>query len=691
MNAVSESSAPPQAASQRREAYAPLADFSLALIQAMLRTGYYAPDHPEAKKSLSGLYEQFAALVEGQSELTFMLVEKPEEREITIEGYAAVPLPMHQVMIKGMADLFTPKFIEFFKRWNLLSFSIKSDTSADDFHTFIELMSQPPVGAGKLPSERLTQALVDHQIMHISTVFNHEMVGRERRLPWRVRMALTRLRRDLRLLPMYKKATVEQIRRIKLQIIEDVIRPIRTPILLKDFLVNYDLVAADIRELDESAVEREIVANLSEEMLVTTAREIIRDLKQPGDKAAHAAAQDESFDKIGRCVYVLRDIADQLCAIGSVLDHDFLEALVSQKVLPLEKLPAEVRRAVETRRLAEGFVARKTEYLAALRQVPNAETAKKLAALVYRITPDLLRRSKYETVGEILDAVNQGRQTPRTARFFEQLAGILAQGLADQATIGYLLGDLRRQSKEQRNRLVQVFAFVGQPVAEGLLTVYIESDDQAVRASAFEALLKIGRSALQPFLTQLPQIESEWPAVRHILNEVGELGDEALAKPLTGFLYHANAHVRHAALTALFKLQGDKAEEYFLQALRDREVEVRQAAVSHLAGIGSRHPQALHYYASVLNPTDHPAAAESDAVLIEVCRALAGLASTAGEDVERAREILLAALVPIQPQGVLGRFKKPAPRHSEPVQAAIREALAALGEGGDAAESAADL
>lgn len=128
-----------------------------------------------------------------------------------------------------------------------------------------------------------------------------------------------------------------------------------------------------------------------------------------------------------------------------------------------------------------------------------------------------------------------------------------------------------------------------------------------------------------------------------------------------------------------------------LQALRDREAEVRQAAVSYLAQIGSRHPQALHYYASVLNPTDHSATAESDAVLIEICRALAGFASTAGGDVERAREILLAALVPVQAPGLLGRFKKPAPRHSEPVQAAIREALAALGDGGDAAETAADL
>ncbi|NIR02467.1 MAG: hypothetical protein GTN78_20085, partial [Gemmatimonadales bacterium] len=56
----------------------------------------------------------------------------------------------------------------------------------------------------------------------------------------------------------------------------------------------------------------------------------------------------------------------------------------------------------------------------------------------------------------------------------------------------------------------------------------------------------------------------EWPVLRRILNEIGELGDTTLAQPLASFLYHTNAHVRHTALTALLKLQGAKAEEHFL-------------------------------------------------------------------------------------------------------------------------------
>jgi hypothetical protein len=674
-------SKPPTAASlQRKEEYTPLAGFTLALIQAMLRTGYYAADHPEAKKSMTGLYAQFKELVEGRSGLTYSLLEKQESAEITVDGYTSVATPLHQVMIRGMADLFTPKFLDFFSRWKLLSFSIRPDATKEEFDTFIELMSQPPSGGPvQQANERLTQALIDHNIINISAVFRHEMVGRERRLPWRVRMALTRLRRDLRVLPLYKKATKEQIQRIKLQIIDDTIRPIRTPVLLKDFLTNYDLIAKDVVELEESQVEREIVANLGEQMLVATAHQIIEDLKKLGSEEAVASTGEEASVVIRRCVGVLRDVADQLCAIGSVLDHDFLEALVQQNVLSPEQLPAEVRRAIETRRLANAFVRRKDEYLKYFRRPGANDATRKLVATISRITPDLLRRSEYAPVVEIIEVIEDGARVERTARFFEQVATLLRKELISEATVGYLLGDLRRQDKEQRDRLAHILGFIGEAATPGLLAVYQETDDKALRLSAFEGLKRMGAKALHPFLSQLPNHEKDWAVVRHIIAEVAELGDASLAEPLVAFLYHENAHVRQSSLTALCKLQGAKAEKHFLHALHDQAAEVRQAAVSHLAATGSRHSQAFEYYSRVLNPETRSGPRESDAVLIQVCRALGKLAGTSPEEAKRSEELLLAALRPVKSKGPLGILKRPAPRHSDTVQAAIWDVLSALG------------
>lgn len=680
MDAVPAGKAVPSAASvQRKEAYTPLAEFTLALIQAMLRTGYYAPDHPEAQRAVTGLYEQFRNLLEGRAELTYLILEKQESQEIAVEGYTNIHLPLYQVMIKGMADLFTPKFLEFFKRWNLLSFSIKADVTETEFNTFIELMSQPPTGGGKDVVERLTRAFVERQVMRISTVFRHEMVGRERRLPWRVRLALTRLRRDLRVLPLYKRASPEQLRQIKLQIIDDVIRPVRTPALLKDFLVNYDLIAADISVLDESSVEQEIVANCSDELLVGTSQAIIENLQAIREHPERVGGDEDAAHIIARHVSALRDIANQLCAMGSSLDHDFIEALVDQNVLTLEELPLEVRQAVETRHLADAFIVRKDQYLQYLRQPSHGEATQKLAATVIRIAPDLLRRSKYALLDEIIQVVRAGRADTQANRFFQQLSELMVRSMSHGPTLRFTVNDLERQDKESRKLLVGILAFIGDGVAPRLLELYAESDDKAVRLSAYEALRDIGPSALQPFLSRLPSLNEEWPAIHHILGELGELGEASLAQPITGFLYHSNAHVRNASLTALFKLQGAAAEEHFLHALRDDISEVRQAAVSYLAAIGSRHPQALEFYTHALDPEDGKVV-DSDGVLLEVCRALAGFAHHSPDDARTALEILQRGIRPVKAKGPLGLLKKPAPRHSEAVQAAIWEALSALGQ-----------
>jgi hypothetical protein len=640
---------------QRKEAYAGLSDFTLALIQAMLRTGYYASDHPEAQKSIAGLYQQFCALMDDRSELTYMIFEQRDTQEIVVEGYTNLHLSLYEVMMRGMADLFTPKFLDFFKRWSLLSFSIKAETSEQDFDRFIELMSQPPAaGTGKSASERLTQAFADNNILHISTVFKHEMVGRERHLPWRVRLALSRLRRDLRVLPLYKQATPEQLSRIKLQIIDDVIRPVRTAALLKDFLVNYDLIAADIAVLDESAVENEICQNLTDSLLVTTASEIVGEIQKLSEYPAETFPWGEK-------------VADVKA-----------RHLAAQKVLTLEELPPELRHAVETRHLAEAFINKQDQYLAYLRKPTDGEATKKLAATIYRITPDLLLHGAYDTVDQILQIVDEGRQSPRTGRFFDQLAGYLLKGMTSGNVISHMLSDLGLTEKEERNRLVPIFAFIGEPALPGLLKVYDNADDKSVRLTIFDTVRAMGSSALAPFLSRLKMVEGDWAIVRHALNEVAESGEASLAKNCAEFLDYPNAHVRHAALSALLKLCGASAEAHFVQALSDAEAEVRQAAVACLAAVGSRDEAALAFYTRVLNPEDLSAEPESDCVLIEVSRALAGLAGQA-EDAVMAQEVLLAAIRPVKAKGVLGKLKKPAPRYGEHVEQAALQALAAVG------------
>ena len=671
----------PLKAPPRSEPHAHLAQFTLSLIKCMLHSGYYAPDHPETQKDLACLHEEFRQLVEDRSELTYMITMTGEERGIIIEGYDSAPLPLDKVMKTNMADLFMPKFLEFFDRWNLISFSLKADISAEEFHSFLILMSRPPEAhqGTKEASERLTQALLDHHVLHISTVFSDDIVGKDRRLPWRVKMALSRLRRDLRMLPLYKHATPEELQRIKLQIMDDVIRPVRTPGVLKEFLINCDLLAADMAAVvGETQIERRTVESLSEEMLAATAWDLVKDLEQLSRTQGQMAG-DRSCEERTRRVHVLREVMARLYSIGGALDHDLLEALLKQQALPMEDLPVEIQRVVETHRLADGFETRKDEYSEALSQIEPGEAGRQLTDMVRRVLPELVRRRHYEAVMKVLEAVNKGQQGSTPSEVLEELAQRLSEGMASEGTIGHLLRDLDCQDKERRNRLVEILAFIGDPAGPGLLEAYAGSDNKSVRVSAFEAMKRIGTSALQPFLARLSSIEREWGVICHILAAVGEQRDTSLTQLISRFLHHGHLHVREAAVRALFKLHGPAAEGYFLEALRDREGAVRGLALWYLGHIKSRHPQALKAYEKALQSDDPSAPPENEPALIQVCHALASFERLAADDTGKAETMLLAALRPVEQKGVLSWLKKPSPRHSEGARAAICEALAAVG------------
>src|SRR5512139_155281 len=90
-----------------------LTDFVLHLIQAFLRTGYYTPDHPESKKAKEGLYNEFKNLFKLDEELTFFVREDQEGPEILVEGVLPEMQKLSRMMIKGMGELYVPKFAKF--------------------------------------------------------------------------------------------------------------------------------------------------------------------------------------------------------------------------------------------------------------------------------------------------------------------------------------------------------------------------------------------------------------------------------------------------------------------------------------------------------------------------------------------------------------------------------------------------
>ena len=101
-------------------------------------------------------------------------------------------------------------------------------------------------------------------------------------------------------------------------------------------------------------------------------------------------------------------------------------------------------------------------------------------------------------------------------------------------------------------------------------------------------------------------------------------------------------------------------------------------AVAYLGRIKSRHPQALDFYLKALRGDDPLAAPENEEFLIEVCHALADCEGLSPDAISKVEGALLTGLHPSEHKGVLGWFKKPSAQHSQRLQSAIGETLAAV-------------
>jgi HEAT repeat protein len=663
----------------RQQAH-PLAEFTLDLAKAMLRTGYYAPDHPQAQLSRAGLYEEFCRVLEDRAGLTYLVGMDRDHRTLMIDGYDPDPLMLDTIMISGMAELFTPKLLDFFNRRHLLSFSLLVGIEAEEFNAFIVLMSEPPrAGRADEERDRVTQAFVDQHIVHVSTLFEADVLGRERRLPWRVERALSRLGRDLSMLPLYKKASPEKLQQIKIQIIDEVIRPLRTPQLLADLLVNCDILAKDIAVLEEAQVEREIIAQIPPERLVSTTGQLIESLQQLTE-----TQDEESSELANRHRLIIRDILNQLGEAEVEVAGELLEAVVKQNVFARGELPESLQRMLKRQLVVREFLANSDDYLRGMAHFPAGEFGKRLNAIARVVFPELVRRGGHwaEAAG-IFEALRSGGHETEAGETVQALLHAFGRFLAVDEEVRQLLNALSDEllDKEARDAVVALLSISGEAAVEGLQETYAASTSVSVRASAFEVMKGIGTPALVPFLKALPNIEPEWSAIHHVLAALDGQSDPALADSIKPFLRHENARVRQAALTRVFELLGPDSETSLIRALHDSDAVTRRAAVTCLGGLHSQNPEVLAFYAGILQPESvADDETEDEEVVVEVCRSLTGVGEAAFPDGSSAEQVLLAA---VHQEGrkkrISGMFQKPPLYHGERVRVAICEALGTVG------------
>jgi len=662
---------PPEEVERLQKLQARLTNFVLYLIQAFLRTGYYTPDHPESKKAKEGLYQLFKELFETEDELAFLVREEHEKQEVFVEGVLPEAQKLSRMMLKGMGELYVPKFAQYMERKDLVSLTLKSRMGQEEFSRFVDIMSEPSLvdTRRKQDKERFSQLLLSRGILNISYIFNEDLLAPDREIPWRARVTLSRMRKDLKMIPLLEKALKRDHQDMRKGLLWDALRPIRQSDLFCAILRNSDLSATS--EHREELIEDEIISYLKRQYLTGTAKIFLRE-----HLAIKQLKKDDAFE--AKSNRLARKVAYRLRETATPETESILEDYFRNQLIGIDDLTPRLRDKIILEKMTDKFLNYTDQFFRQLDQAKEKETFLSVASSFVRIIPELIRRDRYT---EVLRIIETFRHHFEQRKMWALLAGRVLEEIG-QGSIPVLLEErFLTGKKEVRIAIFPVFVSLEIGAIPHLLTILKKSEDQWVRKNACEALAQIGPVAAMHLLKELERGQTSVETTCDILRVLGEIKSEQwkapLSKILRQYVSHAQAKLREQALHSLCQIDGPGGEEVFLRSLNDAEWEVRKRAIWCLGMIKS--PRGIEKLIEIL---DHistgtsPEGAQGEQLETQIYHALgiSGNMTISGRTIE---QILLQIL---EKRGIK-QWWNPFQKNllSEPSLGAVCDALGKIG------------
>ena len=577
-----------------------LAEFLLALIQAFLRTGYYTPDHPEAQKAKVGLFEDFQNLFSQRDELTFLVREELEGKNILIEGVLPEIQDLNSLMIAGMAEMYVPRFAKFLEQKDLISLTLKNAMTQTEFTSLVDLMSEPAfvdtteTGA----KEKFSQTLRERNIFNVSYIYNEELVT-ARNIPWRSQIALTRLKKDFSMVPFFTDLDFEGLKKIRKQIIQDLIRPLRNAEAIYHILMNSDLAVTE--EFKEAEIDEEVIEALGDDLLIQVSQVLLKQTFRP-EETEQVQGKSDTLAKQFASVLNLREVKGR---------ESILQEYVKHKLISAEQLPKSLQQRIRLEQLTKKFLQNSNSFLSQFDKIQDEAKYLRVARALLELIPELIRRDQYEAVLEIIDCL--GRHCHENEQRSTCAGQILDEISKDEALSAlkerFLIG-----KTEICQTITPIFLALGGRSMPHLVPILVRSRDLLVRKNAVEIIAQIDPTTIGLVLNKLNEKGTETRSIIDILRVLGEVESDEwlhpLANTLLGYLNHESPQLRVEAMRVFFRIKGSEGKSLYLDLLNDPDIDVQQEAIHCLAKVKSK--TALGKFLEMLKDSEDSPSAKTE-------------------------------------------------------------------------------
>lgn len=589
-----------------REALEPVAAFILDLTKAMLRSGYYAPDHPGSHEAKQGIYQKFQnAMIDG-TDMTLTKQEVKGRTDVLISGVLDDQVSLRALIGSEQATIFIPKLQEYYTRKSLISFSLKKDLTLNHFEDFIDIMSDPKVDKGSEGEVGtvLTSALIDRGITEVSTVFMDDILMLDVQLPWRVEMAIQRLAKDLKVLPMFKDKSTEEIQEMKIRIVKDIVRPLREPHMLKDIVVNAHIIAKNVAQVKVEDLEHTIVQAFPMEILLPTSAYVFEELTRVNEELKDYQEHPVLLERLAGMKRILKWVSERVVKEEVQGGEPFLEQLYNHDILTFEELPVVVQDHINTLKITQHFKNDPNYYMDMFKQAATEKDILLLLRFFRRILPYLMEDGAYQHLLTITQEVT--RKFRADPHFHSQDQPALSNPISFiwKDSLGLLEKSFEREDKQTRAHVEDIIKLLGSMGVNVLIDVLMQSDSRSVRKTAVNMLIKMGDIAFRAINHILEDADNPWYLHRNALVVLAQLGNPKASDTVTRMLGNPNPRVREEALATLVVLQGRATEPKIIRFLADPDTEVRKRAVWCAGKLRLQSPKIIREMVEILSRED---------------------------------------------------------------------------------------
>lgn len=578
-----------------------LGQFTLSFLKALMTTGIYPPEHPAVLEVAGEPFLHLKRLAPSSNEITFMSASAAIGDEIMVEGILAEGIPFTTLLHSSMGEIFAKKFISYFERNQLVSFSVKTRIGKPEFQKLISVFAEHRVKeeGGQQLSTDFSDMLLNRGIVHVSAMVRSEIIGGERPLPWRVKMAISRLRKDLRNIPFYAEASSQELAQAKRALVQDITRPLRRPQFLKDLLANADLITHGIDELKEEEVQDEIIRGLHPGMLVNISWDIVGDLERASWGAIRqvVGGTERRLDSIFK--ELLKTTAMCLREWEPDTVKSLMEHLFAKKILLYAELPEALQDEMRLDKWTKQFLSNWRQILTRMESLTQEGVYAEYLKTLVPVFPELMRRGQGDICLNLLRLLGEHAHNP-VASFPQRVS--LARGaltsFSSQANLDRMLDEAKSPEREKRQVAFECLQLIGEPAVVGLMELLWRSPSASIRREVVAVLELLGEHVHVPLLEVLGTSGKEWYVYRNSLLLLARTDCEAAIADVTKYLSHPHPRVREEAMVALDQFRGQSAMMDYVPLLADLDQAVRRKAIGLLARYQCRIPVFL---ASLLN------------------------------------------------------------------------------------------